>query len=250
MTTASPTSAFPSLCPAARIVLLALAFVWMLSFTHPLHALLPFLAALGGVALARGGALLRRLTPLLLLLFGMTTLIWTLLSPGGTPLYHFGGMVISADGLSYAVAMALRLSGMMIAGMAFIAATSVEELRVGLCQLGLPYPVAFAVGLAFRLVPVFSTMLQTTIQAQQIRGHLLDTGGPFRRFRNYAPLIIPVILLALRNTDRLAVALSARGYGHAGKRTNILDHHWRWHDTLVIAGALGVLIVTMMYHLG
>jgi len=244
MTSSTP---FPlnRLCPAARIVLLIITFGWMLTFTHPLTALIPFLIALAGVALARGGALLRRLAPLLLLLMGMTIVIWTLLTPAGAVLCRLGELTISVEGLSHATAMALRLSGMMIAGMAFIAATPVEELRVGLSQLGLPYPMAFAIGLAFRLVPVFSTMLQTTIQAQQIRGHLLDSGGTWHRMRNYAPLIIPVILLSLRNTDRLAVALAARGYGRVGARTSILDHRWQWSDTLVIvvAAVIGGLSV-------
>ena len=241
----SSTSCLRALCPAARIVLLLLAFLWMVAFVHPLTALLPFFTALGGVALARGWPQLRKLAPLLALLMVMTALIWTLLSPGGIVLLQLGSLRITAEGTSFALAMSLRISGMLMAGIAFIAVTSVEELRRGLHQLGLPYPVAFAIGLSFRLQPVISAMLHTTIEAQQIRGHLLNEGGPIRRFRNYAPLIIPVILLSLRNSDRMAMAIAARGYGCPGPRTDVLDHPWRSRDTLVIAVALAVLLLTL-----
>lgn len=242
-----PSSCLGRLCPTARIVLLLLTFGWMLAFAHLPAALLPFAVALVGIALARGWAMLRRLAPLLALLMLMTTLIWTLLSPAGRVLYHLGGLSITVEGLAHAGTMALRLGGMMLAGIAFIAATSIEELRLGLCRLGLPYPMAFAIGLAFRLVPVFSAMLQTTIEAQQIRGHLLNEGGPLRRLGKYAPLIIPVILLSLRNSDRLAIALAARGYGRANPRTNVLDHPWRLPDTLALAAALAMLVGTLLW---
>lgn len=231
--------------PTARIVLLLLAFGWMLLFTHPLPALLPFVVAFTGMLLARGLPQLRRLLPLVLTLACMTVLMWAVLAPGKTALMQFIGITITSEGLAYAVTMALRITGMVIAGIAFTAATSVEELRLGLCHLGIPYPLAFATGLAFRLVPVFSAMLQTTIQAQQIRGHILNDGNLLQRLRKYAPLIIPVIVLSLRNTDQLAVALASRGYGRPGTRTSILNHTWRWPDTLTLVTA--VLVIALTY---
>lgn len=243
---AFPTSRLGTFCPAARIVGLILVFVWMLAFANPVTSLLPFFVALGGIALARGWILFRRMAPLLALLMVMTTLIWTLISPGGHAIAHVGSLHITSEGLAHALAMALRIASMMMAGIAFIAVTIVEELRLGLRQLGIPYPVAFAIGMAFRLQPVISTMLRNTIEAQQIRGHLLNKGGPIRRFRNYAPLIIPVILLSLRNSDRMAMALAARGYGNPGVRSNVIDHPWQWRDTIAIVAAMIVLLVTFL----
>ena len=207
-----PTSSLGKLCPATRIVLLLLVCVWMLAFAHPWTALLPFLTALGGIALARGWALLRRLLPLLVLLMVMTALIWTLLSPHGRMLAHLGSVRITGDGITYALAMALRLSGMMMAGIAFIAATSVEELRMGLHQLGVPYPVAFAIGLAFRLQPVISTMLQTTIEAQQ------DPRASAQRRRAGAA---HAQLRPAHHSGHSALPAQFRSPGHGHRRTGL-----------------------------
>jgi energy-coupling factor transport system permease protein len=67
--------------------------------------------------------------------------------------------------------------------------------------------------------------------------------------RRYAPLIIPAILVSLRNTDQLAMALEARGFGRAAPRTTYLEHPWTARDTLFLAGAIVVLAVSFWLRL-
>jgi energy-coupling factor transport system permease protein len=235
------------LCPAARILLLLVVFVWMLQCLTLPATLLTFAVGLLGVALARAGARVRQALPLLLVLGGMSLLIWTLFSPGTTPWLRLGPVTLTREAVITAVAMALRLDAMILAGLAFIAATPIEELRLGLCQLRVPYPMAFAVSLAFRLAPTFAATLATTMQAQQVRGHAVTAGGPLARLCNFLPLMIPVILLSLRNTDQLAIALSARGYGRPGPRTDALHRPWRLADTLILLLAVGGLVATLVW---
>ena len=235
--------------PAGKLILLILFFCWVLLLTTPLTALAPFLTALFALVIARSLPNLRRSLPLLLVFSITSLLLWSLLTTGHTPLFHLGTIIFYREALLYALAMAIRLDAMLMGGLVFVSTTSVEELRFGLCQLRIPYPIAFAISLAFRLVPNFAEALEKAIQAQKLRGLALDQMGLVTRLRNYAPLIIPVILISLRNTDQLAVALEARGFGRAIPRTSFLSRPWRMTDTCACLLLLTVIIACLCLRL-
>jgi energy-coupling factor transport system permease protein len=233
--------------PAGKIVLLLLFFGWTLRLEHPLPLLAPFAVALLGLALGRGWPAVRATLPLLLTLGAVTLLFWTLLDTGTTPLLHVGALTITREAVWYAVAMALRLEALLLGGLVLVTTTSVEALRWGLCGLRVPFPVAFAIGLAFRLIPHFAGALEKAVQAQRCRGFAVDAGGPLARLRNYAPLLIPAILVSLRTTDHLAAALEGRGFGRTTARTTFLAHPWRWPDTLCTLVLLGALATSWFW---
>jgi len=142
--------------------------------------------------------------------------------------------------------MALRLNAMLLGGIVFITVTGIEELRLGLTRLGLPYPMAFAISLAFRLVPLIGSTLEKVAQAQKSRGFALDRGGPLTRLKNHAPLIIPVILVSLRNIDQLAAALEARGFGGPTRRMSFIASPWRAADTVCCIVAVVIIATTIV----
>lgn len=241
----APLTPLHRLHPSGKIVLLALFFAWAMCFTTPAGTLLVLIVALLGIALAGSWTNLRKVLPLLLPVTLMCLLLWSLFAEGHTALWHWRSLIVYREGIAYAVAMAVRLDAMLFGGLVFIATTSIEELRLGLVRLRLLFPVAFAISLAFRLVPVFAGTLEKVVHAQKSRGLALDTGNPIARMKKHVPLIVPVILLSLRNVDQLAAALEARGYGSEGKRSSYLARPWRFADSaccvvgvLVLAGTI------------
>jgi len=235
--------------PADKIVLLVLYFVWAMQFDDPLGVLLPLAVALIGILAARAGGNARKALPLMIPITVMCLLLWSLLagtSRGHTVLWQWGSLTIYREAVWYAVAMALRLNAMLLGGIVFISVTGIEELRLGLTRLGLPYSMAFATGLAFRLVPLIGGTLEKAAQAQKSRGFALDRGGPLARLRNHAPLIIPVILVSLRNIDQLAAALEARGFGAQTRRTSFLATPWRAADTACCVAAVMIIAGTIL----
>ena len=80
----------------------------------------------------------------------------------------------------------------------------------------------------------------TVTEAQRSRGLDLRRGGIVRRVRNYLPLLAPIFLHTMRNTDQLAKALEARGFGAQHQRTSFLEIGIRGRD--VAAFAAGVLV--------
>lgn len=203
--------------------------------------LLPLVLLTAALILAAGGLPnVRRLRWLLALVFVMTFAIWTLFSPGGTPLVAWGPVRPSAAALEFALGMALKLVTFRGIGIAFLSATKIEELSWALTRLGVPYKLGFTMTLAFRLVPIFLDAAVTVVQAQRCRGFDFDAGGPLARVRRYVPVLVPVFMGALRRADGMAMALEARGFQSRRPRTALEAYRFRPSDALALAAALAV----------
>src|SRR5206468_961941 len=87
---------------------------------------------------------------------------------------------------------------------------------------GLPYTIGFTLTLAFRLVPVFFDAALSVVQAQRCRGLEFGRGGLVARLRRFVPIIVPVLIGALRRADRMAMALELRGFNSGRPRTTYL----------------------------
>ena len=173
--------------------------VWQLPIVAVLTALLVWTGAIANVY---------RLRYLFGIGFVMTLLIWTLFygPDGDPPLLAVGPITVSHTSPVYALGMALKLNGFLAAGLLFLSVTRIEEFAYALSRVGLPYRVGFTMTMAFRLVPVFVDAAGTVIQAQRCRGLDFDRGGLWARARRYVPVIVPVVMGALRRADQQRVA--------------------------------------------
>lgn len=109
------------------------------------------------------------------------------------------------------ISIGLKLDSMIVGGIIFISITRQEELFFALRKFFVPFKPSFALSLSMRFVPVILNLIETVIQAQRARGYELS-GNPFKRAKKVIPLIGPVLLYVLRWTDKLSIALEARGF--------------------------------------
>jgi len=149
---------------------------------------------------------------------------------------------VPAKSLRYGIVAALRLDIMFFAGILFVSCSRIEEFSSGLIKLGIPYKVAFAISLAFRLIPSLFSIIQSTVEAQQTRGLNVKEGNILKRARKYIPLFIPVISLLVRDAHQLSMALESKGFGFTKARTSFLDYEMKNTDYAVLA-LLGLLLL-------
>lgn len=214
--------------PRAKIVATASLFVVAMSFNHPLYLLGLLLFETWLVVASRSLVNIKRVKVLLALLFVFSTVMWTLLLREGPVLFRFGPSL-------YGLGMGLRLVSMVVAGLAFLSSTMVEEFMFALRKFGLPLPVAFAFSLAFRMVSQLVKTAGTVKQAQQIRGLDVGSGGIIRRIKNHIPLLIPIFVYSIKSVDSLTRALEARGFRCTRKRTQFIIKKMTVGDYVVIA---------------
>ena len=220
--------------PVVKIVLLLVYFQMAMTFQHPVYLFsllifLLFLAAIGGALKA-----IWKFRFVLVVLFTLSFLLWALFYRGGEPVPGRSFLHFSRDGLLFGAGMGLRLSSMMIAGILFLTTTRVESFSHGLNMMGIPYKVSFALTLAFRLVPLFIESALTIIEAQRSRGLELEGVNIGKKIKGYIPLIIPVFASSLRASDNLALALEARAFGFAEKRTSFIEYSFGMRDSVAL----------------
>jgi energy-coupling factor transport system permease protein len=112
-----------------------------------------------------------------------------------------------------------------------------------------PYEFAFAFTTAVRFVPVLAEEAQTIMDAQKARGLELEKGGFLKRIRNYVPVLIPLIVSAIRRSLELAEAMESRAWGATKKRTNLYVLKFRRGDFALLAITVVVLAVAIFVRL-
>jgi energy-coupling factor transport system permease protein len=224
---------FSKLHPTGKIFALVFAFGAAIAFNDPRYILALWLVAIVAGVYSNAFQMLFRIKWLFLAICLTSFGLWTLFTRTGDPAFAIAGFAVTRQGLLYGAGMSLRLGLMLFFGLVFIASTPVEDLLFGLLRLKVPFPVAFALSLSFRLVPIFSESIATIRQAQQSRG-LKTSGNLVRRFQSYFPLFVPVLLSALRKVDQLSIALESRGFGSPVKRTSWIEFQFGPRDWLVL----------------
>ena len=167
--------------PRTKMIGVLIVFAICLCFNHPLYMALITLGVTFVAISAKALPNFWRLRHILILLFVFSTAMWPFYLKGPTPLWSWGRLQASQESVLYGFAMGLRLVTFVGTGLIFLSTTRNEELTNGLIRMGCPYPIAFAVSTALRLVPTFVGAGATIIQAQVSRGLDLESGNIFRR---------------------------------------------------------------------
>lgn len=144
--------------------------------------------------------------------------------------------------LERAAAMTLRFVVLIASFSVFFLTTSPDHLGLALQQSHIPYEFCFAFTTAVRFVPVLADEAQTIMDAQKARGLELERGNIFKRVRNYIPILIPLIVNAIRRSLELAEAMESRGWGASEKRTNLYKLKLKRADIILVLISVLMLV--------
>ena len=159
--------------------------------------------------------------------------------------YFTSGYVLAIIDVESAIAMTLRFVVLVASFSVFFLTTSPDHLGLALEQIHIPYEFAFAFTTAVRFVPVLAEEAQTIMDAQKARGLELEKGGFLKRIRNYIPILIPLIVSAIRRSLELAEAMESRAWGATKNRTNLYELRLHRGDFILLAISLLVLTVAI-----
>src|SRR6266702_3628162 len=91
---------------------------------------------------------------------------------------------------------------------------------------------------------------QTVVDAKRSRGLELDKGNLLKRVRNYIPILIPLLLIAIRRSLELAEALEARGFPGKEGRTSLFELRFKLVDYALLGISLAGIVLSfwVFYH--
>ena len=159
--------------------------------------------------------------------------------------YFTTGYVLTAANIESAASMTLRFVVLVESFSVFFLTTSPDHLGLALEQSRVPYEFAFAFTTAVRFVPVLAEEAQTIMDAQKARGLELEKGNILKRIRNYVPVLIPLIVSAIRRSLELAEAMESRAWGASKKRTNLYALKLHKGDLALLAIIATILVATV-----
>jgi len=212
-----------ALDPRVKLALVAEAIFFTFLWSSAWAALAVSAACLGLLWLAqvpahRIAAFLRGITPLLLMVLVLTALF----AGGPAPaLVSIGPLRVTSDGVTQGVLLAARLLAMGLAFFFWLSTTDQAAMVRGFVALRMPYTWGLTLALALRYLPILAGLFEQVREAQQARGLDLTQKHFAQRLSAYRPVLIAMLISALRNSERLGWALEARALGAYGVRRSV-----------------------------
>ncbi len=150
---------------------------------------------------------------------------------------------VTAEKTAFALAQLIRLFSMAL--FAIVIPYTLDPSKYGVTFRGLKLPdkFAYAMDLAFRLVPTLGRDFSITYDAQRARGYELEKlkGGLIAQIRKMAPLLVPVVIQSIINGEEVIDAMDLRAFG-VGPRTWLPKLTYQWKDRLLIAFSVLILL--------
>ena len=217
--------------PRLKLVLTIAYIVLLFAASNPLGLTLSilFLGVMYKVAKIPVKMIGKSLKPILPIVLFTAALNLFFVSGEGDPLVHFWFLSIYAEGVRYAVLMAVRVMAL-IAGTSLLTYTTspivltdaIEQLLKPLGKLHFPvHELAMMMSIALRFIPTLIEETDKIMNAQKARGAQLDTGKMTDRVKALVPVLIPLFISAFRRADELAMAMECRCYRGGTGRTRL-----------------------------
>ena len=206
--------------PRVKLVLLLVLSTAALTTERPALlltwlGLTALLLLLGGIS---AGQLLQK-TKTILKLIASLFVLQCLFNRSGEPWLSLNGLtLVTSGGLHAGTFVALRLLIIVLSALILLTGSR-QDYLLSLNQLGLPYEISFMVLIGLRFLPFLRDAAQDVLWAVQMRGGRIKGAGLRKRMQLYLSLILPIVALAIRRSENLAMAMEARAFRCQPKRT-------------------------------
>lgn len=222
--------------------------IWLVSLAV-LILLLVFRSA--GIRWATIGASVRILLPVLVMIIFFTALFTPV---EGDVLFRLGFISCTTGSLLLGIILALRIAALAFLSLAWLYTTDQSSITRSLVALGLPFSWGLSLAIAIRYIPLLAAIFRQISDAQKARALELDKGSLVHRARAFLPIIVAMIINALRTAEALSRTLAARGFGAPVKRSiwkplQMRLSDWVWLAIILLITFSG-LIGRYAYHLG
>lgn len=192
---------------------------------------------------------------IVLLLF---TVAFNLFFSAGEPIFEWGILRITKEGLRSSGFMAIRLIYLILGSSLMTFTTTPNQLTDGLEKLLWPlrrikvpvHEISMMMSIALRFIPILLEETDKIMKAQMARGADFETGGILKRAKSLVPLLVPLFVSAFRRANDLAMAMEARCYRGGEGRTKMKPLRYQRRDIMAylvlaiyIAGIIGIKLI-------
>lgn len=209
--------------PRPKFILLVLTVVLFLIESNPAVEGGLLLIMLSFIWLSLGAG--RVLTPIksILPILILTALLTPPFNTEGKIIFQIGERTLLTNtGLTATVGLILRFTGITSAFYLFFSTTETSSFILALRAFGLPYRAALTVTISLRYIPDMFTTYNRITDAHKLRiAGIGENNRSFRsRIKRLFPVLISVLIHAVKSIPALAMALDSKGLGRQNPRTS------------------------------
>ncbi len=130
----------------------------------------------------------------------------------------------------------------------FVSTTNPSEFASSLNRIGVSYRIAYSVSLALRYIPDIQREYHEISVAQQARGLEMASRKQslFKRLRNAASMLFPLIISSMNRIEIIANAMELRGFGKGRKRTWYSARPFRFADYAAIFCCVLMMLASIL----
>lgn len=167
----------------------------------------------------------------------------------GREIFKIGPLLITDDGIKFAILFASRFSLVILIGSIIVLTISQTRLTEAcasiiapLKSIGLPsQEIALIMSLALRFLPTLSKEAESVALAQIARGGNIKDGSIKKRLQAITSLIVPGFASVIRHANTLGLALDSRCYVPGAKRTHLHTEKMRLKDFALLIITLAIV---------
>ena len=189
----------------------------------------------------------------ILIFSGAFTMLFT---AGEHMLVQWGIFKISVEGIVKAIEMMYRLLLLLVGSSVLTLTTTPTDVADGLEKSFAPlkvikvpvHEIAMMISIAFRFIPILMEETDKIMKAQKARGADFETGGLIKKAKAMVPLLVPLLISAIKRAMDLANAREARCYRGGEGRTKMKPLKYKKADVrayVTIVLFMVVLVITI-----
>ena len=244
--------------PRLKLVLTIAYIILLFAASNPLGLALSILFLVGMYAVAKipFKLILKSLKPILPIVVFTAVLNLFFVSGEGEPLVRIGFLTVYAEGVKYAILMAVRVMAL-IAGTSLlpyntspiVLTDAIEQLLKPLGKIHFPvHELAMMMSIALRFIPTLIEETDKIMKAQIARGADMESGNLIQKAKAMIPILVPLFVSAFRRANDLAMAMEARCYRGGNGRTKMKPLIYKSADHM--AYLITILYVVIAFVVG
>lgn len=161
-------------------------------------------------------------------------------------LVEFQGVRLTLGGVLMGLTLVLRLVVVVVSASLISTTTRLEDVIAFAKKIRIPYGLVIAFIVALRLIPIFMNELNNIVNGLKARGVDIDKGSFIQRLRKRYLVMSSIIMIGVRRSEELGIALQVRGFGASRSITILYDTKLKPTDYTVILATV-VAIAACVY---
>lgn len=166
--------------------------------------------------------------------------------PGTHILFSLGPISVSMEGVTDGLRFALVVMALCGSVTLFFALTPIKYLMLALEIRGLTPRATYVMLASFQSIIDLGKNARVVMDAQKSRG--IETEGSLTsRFKAFVPILAPVFLAAMNETEERALALDARAFNSRSSHTHLVSlRPVRAGEIILVNAALALAVISIL----